>query len=75
MKTIRRSLGAFTFAAMIAASLVLMPAEAHAGGRKTGDFCGSLAEAITTVQQLPDGPLKDLLLGYLESTYKTYCGE
>lgn len=75
MKTIRRSLGAFTFAAMIAASLVLMPAEAHAGDRKTGDFCGSLAQTIAAVQQLPDSPIKDLLLGYLENAYASYCGE
>ena len=71
MKAIRRSLGGFTFAAVIAASLVLMPAEAHAKGR--ADFCEALAASIEAVKALPDSPVKDLMLGYLVGTQEAYC--
>lgn len=72
MKTIRRSLGAFAFATVIAAGLVLMPARAHAD-QEQSSFCESLLLQIETTRRLPDSPFKGVLLAYLESTYKTYC--
>jgi hypothetical protein len=72
MKTIRRNLGAFALATVIATGLVLMPARAHAD-QDNSSFCESLRVSIETTRSLPDGPFKGALLAYLESTYKTYC--
>lgn len=74
MRTIRRRLGAFTVAVVMAAGLGVMPA--HAEGRGNGnktDFCEALAAAIASVNSLPDSPLKSVLLGYLDGLNQAYC--
>jgi hypothetical protein len=76
MRTIRRSLGAFTVAVVMAAGLLTVPA--HAEGRGNGnktDFCEALAASIEAVNALPDSPLKSVLLAYLDVLDKTYCSE
>ena len=70
MKSIRRSLGAFAVAAVIATSLALTPSEAQA---KKVSFCDALQASIAAVNALPDNPFKEYLLTQLQSAFDTYC--
>jgi hypothetical protein len=78
VERIRRSLGAFTLAAIVAAALVAMPTAAEAVPRSTtGDldaFCADLQTSIDHVVNSPyDDATKAALLEPLESSYNTYC--
>jgi hypothetical protein len=73
MKAIRRSLGAFAVAAVMATTLLaLTPSEAQA--RKV-DFCDALRASIEAITALPDSPFKDYILAHLNQTLATYCQE
>jgi hypothetical protein len=75
MGSIRRSLGAFACAALMAAVFVSIPVNVHAKGPKTSDpgaFCTSLASTIAYVNTLSE-PTRSLLLASLEPTYAAYC--
>jgi hypothetical protein len=76
MVSIRRKLGAFAVAVMIAAGMVLMPASIHAKGKTSGTidtFCTELASAIEYANTLPEGTLKDLVLAQLNAIDAAYC--
>lgn len=83
VRKIRRSLGAFTVAAVIAAGLVLTPSHALAttstGYTSTTSnsliaFCLSLDAQIGYIESLSlDGSIKAALLAPLESTRNTFC--
>jgi hypothetical protein len=75
MGNIRRNLGAFACAALLAAVFVSMPVNVHAKGAKTSDpgaFCASLASTIAYAKTLAE-PIQSLLLASLEPTYAAYC--
>lgn len=74
MKSIRRSVGAFACAALVAASVVLMPAPAHAERRPRPSFCETLALAIAQLTP-PDNSLEAFMLEQLGAAYRTYCPE
>ena len=77
MGQIRRNLGAFTFAALLAMGGAFVPATVEAkpkgGNVSPSEFCAALQGAITDASALPDGPIKDLLLGTLQGAYNAFC--
>ena len=77
MGSIRRKLGAFAVAVMIAAGMMLMPASIHAKAKPSGSiegFCAELAAAIAYVEStLPEGTLRDVVLAPLLAYQSEFC--
>jgi len=79
MENIRRRLGAFGLAVLIAGAIALTPASAYAkrgnngGGNDLGAFCSALASTIATVEGYPDSFIRTYLLNSLNATFNTYC--
>jgi hypothetical protein len=75
MGSIRRKLGGFAVAAVIAAGMMIVPAQIEAkskGGDTLGAFCSQLASAIVYLDGL-DNAAADLVQAQLEATFAAYC--
>jgi hypothetical protein len=73
MKSIRRNLGAFVFAAAIAAVLITAPSQAEANDDTS--FCDALLASIENIRMHPDSPFKAFQLFQLELQYKMFCSD
>ena len=75
MVSIRRQLGAFVAAVVIAAAMVMVPTTAHAK-QKTDSlegFCVQLQSAIDYLHSLPTNLAIELTIASLEATKGAYC--
>jgi hypothetical protein len=75
MVSIRRKLGAFVAAAVIAGVMLMVPTPIHAK-QKSGSldgFCAQLLSAIESVRSLPSNLATDAAVASLEATYGAFC--
>jgi hypothetical protein len=70
MPKVRRTVGAFLLAAIVASGIVLTPATARAEDFTA--YCALLTQAIEYLEGLPHPPQG--LLDRLQALYDTYCG-
>jgi hypothetical protein len=76
MGSIRRTLGGFTVAVVIAAGLVLLPASVHAKQKtatSSTSICDSLAAYIEYITNTYDGELEAALLKPFQAAWSYYC--
>jgi hypothetical protein len=76
MRQLRRLVLSATCATVLAAGIVFTPTTAYAAGppaqAELSYACGQLADAITYLQSLPAGPVRDALLARAQWAYASY---
>lgn len=73
MGNIRRTLGGFALAALVAAGVVLVPASLHASGTSTGSACESLIAYRDFLNATYSDPLRTILVASVELSIKIAC--